>query len=60
MKPNPPDMSDYMTVKEVVFEFPISRATLYRKFEAKEIRRYKFGGATLVKRSELMGLIRMG
>ena len=60
MKPNPTDMSDYMTVKEATHEFQISIPTLYRRFKEKQINRYKFGGTTLVKRSELMGMIRVG
>jgi len=56
---NPPNMSDYMTVKEATGgDYPISRTSLYRKIKAKQIKKYKFGGITLVKISDIEMLIK--
>lgn len=49
-------MNGYMTVKEVLSQFPISKSTLYRFFK-KGLKKHKFGGLTIVKIDELKGLV---
>ena len=51
-------MNEFITIKEACFEFPITRATLYRKFDMGLIKRYKFGGKTLIKKCELINFIK--
>lgn len=50
--------AEFVTVAEAVRLTRSSEPTIRRKLTEGELRRYKFGGRTLIKRSELLGLIR--
>jgi len=51
-------MNEYITIKEACHDFRISVRTLYRRLKAKEITPYKFGGKTLIKKTEIEEFIR--
>ncbi len=49
---------DFFTVAEAAECTRSSEATIRRKLTSGELHRYKFFGRTLIKKSELLGLIR--
>jgi excisionase family DNA binding protein len=52
------DMADFLTVKEALDKIRIGRTFLYSLFKKKELTKYKIGGRTMVKESELNKIVR--
>lgn len=57
-KKTPNDMAEYITVKEVLAKVGIGKTLLYKMFKKKELTKYKIGGKTLVKISDLPKVVR--
>lgn len=59
MKQTTNDMADLLTVKEALGKLRIGRTLLYKLFKNKELVKYKIGGRTYVKESELNNIVRV-
>ena len=51
-------MADLITVKEALDKIGIGRTFLYRLFKTKQLTKYKVGGRTYVKQSEIGNIVR--
>lgn len=49
---------DYLTIEEAIKQYCLSSSTIYRRFENGTLTRVKSGGRTLLKRSEVEGLMK--
>lgn len=57
-QPTTNDMADLLTVKEAVGKIGIGRTLLYSLIKRKELTKYKVGGKTFVRESELTKIVR--
>lgn len=57
-QPTNNDMADLITVKEALDTIGIGRTFLYRLFKTKQLTKYKVGGRTYVKQSEIGNIVR--
>jgi predicted DNA-binding transcriptional regulator AlpA len=55
---NPDDMADLITVKEAMSKLGKGRTFLYSQIKKKVITKYKIGGNTYLRESELLKVVR--
>jgi excisionase family DNA binding protein len=53
-----PNPAEFVTVKTAAEIVKSSEVTIRRKLTTQELRRYKFGGRTLIKLAELLALVK--
>lgn len=58
MKQTTNDMADLLSVKEALSKMKVGRTFLYSLFKRKELTKYKVGGRTFVKESDLNKIVR--
>ena len=52
------DMADLLSVKEALYKMKVGRTFLYSLFKKKQLIKYKVGGRTFVKETELQNIVR--